>query len=149
MRFVWNSALPLDDVRSSFGALFTNSDYDGIIASKWKGNSFFKHNQPFFRKFFSRGWNFFTRLVLFLPYYDTQTGMKFFKREVIASLRNESFVCKGYSFDAELLFKLKKKRFKIKEKPVIFSHIEGGDFNLSYVFTMFLDIIKVRFGLKG
>jgi len=125
-----------------------NDDYNGIIGSKWKSSSFFKNDQPTLRKIFGRGWNVLTRVLLNLKFEDTQCGAKFFKKNVIESIKEREFNCKGFAFDAELLFAIKNKGFKIKEQFIPSHHIADGTFDLSYIYPMFRDLVKLRLRRK-
>ena len=90
-------------------------DYDGVIASKWKGKKFNEVPEGFTKKFLGRGWNFLIRFLLKLKFKDTQGGAKFFKKEVIDTIDKE-FICDGFEFDVELLHKVNKSNFRINSK---------------------------------
>lgn len=122
--------------------LLKNNQSDGIIISKWLNKSFFKIKEPFLKKFLSRGWNLLSRILLGLTYADTQAGAKFFKKEVIDSI-DKSFICKGFEFDVELLYKIKKKGFKIKEVPMSLNETEGTTFRIRYILSMFNKLAKL------
>ncbi|WP_018291000.1 glycosyltransferase [Verrucomicrobium sp. 3C] len=69
------------------------------------------------RRFLGIGYNWLVRLLLGLPYADTQAGLKGFRREsaerLFPLLRST-----GFSFDVELLFLAKKLGLRIREMPV-------------------------------
>lgn len=115
---------------------------DCVIASKWKKISFLDVSEPFTRKFLSRGWNILVRVLLGLNFNDTQAGAKFLRKKV----KNEigyDFICTHFSFDAEFLFKIKQKGFRVKEIYIPSKHMEGSTFKLSNSFQMFNDLLKV------
>jgi glycosyltransferase involved in cell wall biosynthesis len=115
---------------------------DGAIASRWKKGA--KNNYGLKRKIFSRGFNLATRLILFLPYRDTQCGAKIFKRKAIKSIIDNLGTTR-WAFDIDLLYKLKKSDSKIKEVPTVWKDMEGSNINLSKVpLQMFLAIIRLR-----
>ncbi|MBU2639818.1 MAG: glycosyltransferase [Nanoarchaeota archaeon] len=119
---------------------FGNNDV--IIASKWKDRSFFNVSEPFMRKFSSRTWNLLARFFLNLRFRDTQAGAKFFKKSAFDAI-DKKFICKGFSFDTELLFKFNKADFKIKEVYIKTIHREGSTFAYKQVIPMFKDLLKL------
>ncbi len=117
-------------------------DNDVVTASKWKGRNFFQVTEPFLRKLSSRGWNLLARVLLGLKLRDTQAGAKFFKKSVFDSI-DKNFICSGFSFDVELLYKFKKNNVKIKEVYVKTIHRDGSTFSLKFVFPMFKDLVRL------
>lgn len=115
---------------------------DCVIASKWKNQSFREVTEPPVRKVLSRGWNTLVRIMLGLNYYDTQAGAKFCQRKVVEGIGYD-FVSRDFTFDAELLYKIKNKRFKIKEVYVPSKHIKGSTFKLRHSIPMFINLVKV------
>lgn len=116
---------------------------DCIIGSKWKNRKFSQIDEPVVRKILSRGWNILVRVYLGLHFKDTQAGAKFFRKVVLGSI-DYDFVSKGFAFDAELLWKIKKKDFGIEEVYIPSKYIEGTTFKLYNCFLMFLDLIRMR-----
>jgi|SRR3989344_5017582 len=116
--------------------------FDCIIASKWKERNFFRVNEPFLRKILSRGWNILTRLLLKLHYNDTQAGAKFFKKSVIGKIGYD-FISKGFAFDIELLNRIKKNNFIIKEVYIPSKFVEGSTFRIKHCPNMLKDLLKV------
>ena len=92
--------------------------YDCVIASKWLNNNLVKVNETFFKKFYGRIWNLIINLLFKLNVKDSQAGMKFFRRDVLDKINTKDFICKGFDFDVELLHKIKKNGFSIKEVGV-------------------------------
>ncbi len=119
--------------------------YDAVIASKWKDKNFFEVQSSFTRKIGSRFWNFFVRLLVGIDFKDTQAGLKFFKREVIDSILKEDFICCGFDFDVELLYKIKKMGFKIKEVYTPIKDSGKSTFNMRYSTKMFSKLLKFYF----
>lgn len=115
---------------------------DCVIASKWKNQRFKDVTEPLTRKALSRGWNYLVRIMLGLNYEDTQAGAKFCKDKVLESI-GYNFVSKDFTFDAELLLKIKQKRYKIKEVFVPSKHTKGSTFKLRYSIPMFIKLVKV------
>ena len=122
--------------------LMTFSTFDCVIASKWKGKNTFQVDEPFLRKLMSRGWNLLVRVFLNLKYRDTQAGAKFFKKKVRENIGCD-FISRGFAFDVELLNKIKKGGFRVKEVYIPSRFVEGSTFSLKYCGNMFRDLLKI------
>ncbi|MDP2628568.1 MAG: glycosyltransferase, partial [Nanoarchaeota archaeon] len=119
-----------------------SKNYDGIIASRGLKESVVKTS--LMRKITSRGFNFLTRSILFLNFSDTQCGAKIFKRKAIEDIIDGIGITQ-WAFDIDLLFRLKKKGFKIGEIPTKWEDKEYSKLNLTRVpLQMFLAIIRLR-----
>lgn len=117
-------------------------DYDGAIASRGLRKSIVKTS--FSRKMTNKGFNFIVRLFLFLPYKDTQCGAKIFKRNALIKVINKIGITK-WAFDVDLLYKLRKNRFKIKEIPTVWYDKEGSKIEVGRTsLQMFLAILRLR-----
>jgi glycosyltransferase involved in cell wall biosynthesis len=119
---------------------------DCVIASKWKGRSFFTVNWPLKRKISSRAWNLLVNTLLNLNIDDTQAGAKFMKKSVYDAI-DKDFISRGWEMDVELLYKIKKKGYKIKEIYTPVKPIERiSTFNMKKAPEMFINLIKIRLG---
>ena len=117
-------------------------EYDGVIASKWKGRRFREVPEQFSKKVLGRGWNFLTKLFLKLKFKDTQGGAKFFRKEVIDKI-DKDFICDGFEFDVELLYKINKNNFRILEHYLPLNRNESSTFKFKYIFKMFNKLLKI------
>ncbi|MDD5178469.1 MAG: glycosyltransferase family 2 protein [Candidatus Nanoarchaeia archaeon] len=140
-----DDAFHLDFIKKMLGCL---GKYDVVMASKWKGKGFMRVDEPFVKKLASRGWNVFVRILFGLNIRDTQAGAKFFKKEFLDKINFNDFICTNFSFDVELLYKLRKENAKMLEMFVPTFHMEGSTFKMIYAWPMFLNILKLRFGRK-
>lgn len=86
---------------------------DLVIVTKFKKGRL-KLQSSTLRRIFSLGDSFVSRFLFGLKFSDTQAGAKFMKKEVWNKL-NKDFVSKGFEFDIELLYKLKKINSRIIE----------------------------------
>lgn len=129
-----------DDVKRMFDAL---PCADVVIASRWLKDSRIIVKQPLKRRISSRFFNIFARVVFGLGYNDTQCGAKVFWKEVIRDVFND-LKTKGFEFDVELLWRLKKKGYSITEFPITWKHSDGSSFSLSKAPRMLLSLLKVR-----
>jgi len=140
-----------DDAFESKGIKFLFSqiklnECDCAIASKWKDANFFEVPETFIRKVASRVWNNLVKTLFMLNLEDTQGGAKFLKRIVFENIGTD-FYCKGFEMDVELLWRISKKRYSIKEVFVKSSQFKESTFNLIYSLPMFFHILRLR--LKG
>lgn len=71
---------------------------------------------------------------------DTQCGCKAFRREALEMVLH-TVESKGFEFDAELLFRIKRKGYTIGEVPVVWSYKSGSKLNL------FKDTLKMGKGV--
>lgn len=118
--------------------------YDGVIASRWRKDSYIKTKQTLLRKITSQGFNFLTRSILFLPYSDTQCGAKIFNRKALESVVGGLGITK-WAFDIDLLCRLKSRKFRVIEIPTIWEDKKESKLNLTKVpFQMFASIIRLR-----
>jgi glycosyltransferase involved in cell wall biosynthesis len=118
--------------------------YDGAIASRWLKGSVIKTKQTIMRIITSRGFNFLVRALLFLSYKDTQCGAKLFKRKAVQSIIGDIGITK-WAFDIDLLFKMKRKGFNIKEIPTIWEDKKESKLDLFRTpLQMFLALVRLR-----
>ena len=117
---------------------------DAVIGSRWLRGSVIIKKQDLIRIILGRAYNILVRLILNLPFKDTQCASKIFKRNAILSILPEIEVT-NFSFDAALLYKLNREGFKIKEEPIIWENKGGSTVKITKdVPKMLLAIIKIR-----
>ena len=119
---------------------------DVVVGSK--RHKYSQVQYPWHRRIVS--WVYFTIVKLFigLPITDTQTGMKLFKREVLAEALSRMLV-KTYAFDLELLAIAHQRGAKIAEAPVIIRFgSKFGALSPKTVKVMALDSLAVFYRLK-
>lgn len=119
------------------------SDADGVIASRRVKGSQILIKQSLKRRIASKSFNIIVRIIFGLHFKDTQCGAKVFRKEAIKDVLSE-LKTKGFEFDVELLWRLKKKGYKIIEFPITWKHSEGSTFSLSNAPKMFFSLLKVR-----
>jgi glycosyltransferase involved in cell wall biosynthesis len=99
--------------------------------------------QPSYRKVLGIGFNLLVNLLFGLGLADTQCGAKFFSKRAAPVM--QSVECNFFEFDVELLWRAKKKGFKIKEVPIVWTDSPNGSVHLNSVPKMFWGILKLRF----
>ena len=130
---------------NAFYDLINNiNNYDGIIASRWMKDSIINAKQPLLKRIGSRGFNFLVRLLFNLNFRDTQCGAKLFKKYAIKDILNDLKLT-SWAFDINLLYSLKRKKYKIKETPTEWNAVKASHFNLFRAIPeMFLGLIRLR-----
>ena len=111
---------PIDEADRLFAAI-EQDGADIAIGSRWLATSRQTHRQPLYRQFFGRCFNALTRMVMRLPYADTQCGFKAFTRDAAQTVFQLQTI-ERWGFDPEILFIARKRRFKVKEVPVSWAH---------------------------
>jgi len=119
------------------------SSCDAAIGSRWIPGSELRVPQSLLRRLESRGFNLFIRVLFGLAYHDTQCGAKVFKKSAIDAVLANMVSC-GFEFDVELLWRLCRAGFVIREIPVRWqnkgdSRVEGRD-----VLRMLAGLIRIR-----
>ncbi len=118
--------------------------WDGVIASRWMKGSQVKTPQTFLRRVLSRGFNILNRGILFLHFTDTQCGAKLFTPQALEKVIPQLGLTQ-WSFDIEILFRMKKAGFRVHEIPTIWEDQKDSRLNVIKVpFQMFTSIVRLR-----
>ncbi len=137
-----DESIGIKDLKNLLDAL-SEVDVGAVIASRWLKASKIIKKQPLRRRIASRVFNILIRVIFNLPFKDTQCGAKVFRKDLIKDILSE-IKANGFEFDVELLWKLKKRGYKIKEIPITWKHEEKSSFKLSYAPQMLLSLLKIR-----
>lgn len=143
-----DQATPIEEI-NKFLPKF-NQGYDIVIGSR-SG----RKGAPFIRKSMAWGFSMARRLVLGLPFKDTQCGFKGFTRQAINVIfplllsRWQNKKVKGGAvnagFDVETLFVAKVKKFKVAEVPVEWYHVGTERVQaISDSWEALKDILRIR-----
>lgn len=117
---------------------------DGVIASRWMPGSVVPARLPPVRRFASRSWNLMVRLLLALPYHDTQCGAKFFRSYALQDVLHRVEVM-NWAFDVAILFHLRRAGFSIVEVPVTWRHDDRSKLPLVETMAdMFVSLLAMR-----
>jgi hypothetical protein len=76
----------------------------------------------------SRIFNYWIRALFMFPYRDTQCGAKIFKKYALQKVVSSLLITK-WAFDVDLLYNLRKHKFKINEVPTAWSDKEYSKIN--------------------
>ena len=110
---------PIEEAERLFSAIAEGADI--AIGSRWLATSRQTHRQPLYRQIFGRCFNLLTRMIMRLPYADTQCGFKAFTRDAAQTVF-QLMTIERWGFDPEILFIARKRHFRVKEVPVSWAH---------------------------
>lgn len=133
---------PIEESGKLIGAL--KNGYDVAIGSRALNRSLISTHESVFREFAGIIFNKIVRVVLWLPFVDTQCGFKAFRRErcrIIFELQR----IERFGFDPELLYLARHYGLRAIEIPVRWGH--SPDTKVSMLrdsLKMFIDIFAIR-----
>jgi len=119
-------------------------DVDVVIGSRWLPGANILVKQSLKRRITSRGFNLLVRLLLGLPFKDTQCSAKAFTKraidEVVSQLQTNNF-----AFDVELLYRLRKNGHQVKEVPTTWENKDGSTLSITKAIpTMLFTVVRLR-----
>ncbi len=105
-------------------------NYDLVIGSRYiSGVNVI--NWPMSRLLLSYYANVYTRIITRLPLRDATGGFKCFRREVLEAIDLDDVQSSGYTFQIEMSLRVWRKKFSIKEIPIIFVDRIAGTSKMS------------------
>ncbi|MDE3103638.1 MAG: glycosyltransferase family 2 protein [Acidobacteriota bacterium] len=119
---------PMEEAERLMQALREGADV--AIGSRWLERARQTIQQPLYRQFFGRCFNWITRTVMGLPFKDTQCGFKAFRRDAAQVIFRLQRI-ERWGFDPEILFIARKLKYSIREVPVTWGHDERS--RMSYL----------------
>lgn len=121
-------------------------DCDVAWGSRSIGESRIERREPVHWELVGKVYGMLAKVFFFSPVIDVQCGYKAFKREVLEDVfdRVQSL---GLAYDLDLLMRIKKNGYKIKEVPIVWTHVEGSPTHaaLSNSVSMGLEMVRTRF----
>jgi glycosyltransferase involved in cell wall biosynthesis len=135
----------VDEMKRLF---FSLSTADGAIGSRWIYGSTLKVRQSILRQMESRAFNLIIRIFFGLSYHDTQCGAKVFKKSAIDAVL-PNMISRGFEFDVELLWRLKRAGFRITEVPIEWQNKGDSRVRKRDMIGMLWGLFRVRFGVGG
>ena len=145
---------PISELKK-FSIWATDHNYDIVIGSR-EGAGAVRLNEPFYRHFMGRVFNFFVQILLLPGVSDSQCGFKLFKREVAKKLfsnlqtsTNKQEIKNAYTgaWDVEILYIAKLLNYKIRVVSVTWSHVKTTKVSVirdSYKMLKEILIIKIK-----
>jgi hypothetical protein len=121
-----------------------NNGYDVAIGSRAMDRSLISTRQSIFREAAGIIFNKIVRIVLRLPFVDTQCGFKAFRRERTRIIFEQQRI-EGFGFDPELLYLARHHGLRAIEIPVRWGHSPATKVNMmGDSLKMFVDIFTIR-----
>jgi len=118
--------------------------YDVAIGSRAIDRSLIQVHESAFREFAGIVFNKIVRIVLWLPFVDTQCGFKAFDRERSRIIFEQQRI-ERFGFDPELLYLARHHGLKVVEIPVRWSHSPATKISMMRdSFQMFADVLIIR-----
>lgn len=124
-------------------------DSDFVVGSRYlKGVSVL--NWSIIRLNISFAANRYIRLITGMPFFDCTSGYRGFRREVIPILFSSGIKASGYAFLVETLYGVWKRKYSIKEVPIVFEERNEGDSKISaeVFFESLITPIRLRLSQK-
>lgn len=132
---------PIEEADKLIAAL---RDCDVAIGSRALDRSLISVHESGFREFAGIVFNKIVRIVLWLPFVDTQCGFKAFRRERCKIIFDQQRI-ERFGFDPELLYLSRHHGLKSAEIPVRWAHSPATKVNmLRDSVQMFLDVFTIR-----
>jgi dolichol-phosphate mannosyltransferase len=105
-------------------------------------------NWPLDRQILSYGASLYVRFITWMPVKDPTAGFICYRRRVLAALDLDSIKFTGYAFQIEMKYRSYRKKFKIKEVPILFKdRIEGtSKMSKGIIKEAVLGVLKMRLG---
>ncbi len=119
---------PIEEAERLFAAISNGADI--AIGSRWLESGRQTQRQPLYRQLFGRCFNLVCRMVMNLPFADTQCGFKAFTRSAAQTVFQLQTI-ERWGFDPEILFIALKRGFRVVEVPVSWAHDERS--RMSYL----------------
>jgi dolichyl-phosphate beta-glucosyltransferase len=132
---------PIEEADKLLGALH---GHEVAIGSRAMDRSLIQVHESPFREFAGIVFNRIVRIVLRLPFVDTQCGFKAFRREPCRILFEQQRI-ERFGFDPELLYLARHHRLRAIEIPVLWSHSPATKINMMRdSIQMFVDVFTIR-----
>src|SRR6201993_2617042 len=124
--------------------------YDVAIGSRAVNRELIEVHESKFREFAGIIFNKIVRIILWLPFVDTQCGFKAFRRERCAIIFEQQRI-ERFGFDPELLYLARHHGLRAVEIPVRWGHSPATKVSMLHdSIQMFLDVFTIRWNsLRG
>jgi hypothetical protein len=133
---------PIEEADKLLNALEDN--FDVAIGSRAMDRSLISVHESAFREFAGIIFNKIVRIILRLPFVDTQCGFKAFRRERCRIIFEQQRI-ERFGFDPELLYLARHHGLRAVEIPVRWAHSPATKVNmLRDSVQMFIDVFTIR-----
>lgn len=118
------------------------ADHDVLIASRAVAGADLVARQPWWREVSGRFFNLLVRLIVGLPFRDTQCGFKCFRAPAAALFMDVA--TDGWAFDVEILARVRRAGLRIIELPVRWRHDATTTVRAGALFGIMRDLWRIR-----
>jgi len=138
---------PIEEAEKLLGVM---QSCDVAIGSRAVDRGLIEVHESLFREFAGIVFNRIVRVILWLPFVDTQCGFKAFRRERCQIIFEQQTI-ERFGFDPELLYLARRHGLSIKEVPVRWSHSPATKINMFRDSAMmFVEVFVIRWNaLRG
>ena len=137
--------IPAKLLKSYYKIMNGSRNPDILIGSKRHYNS--QVNYPFIRRLMSFGIQTVNRLLFGFVILDTQSGLKFFKRNVIKDILPYLHT-NGFAIDLEILSLAQKRGYKILECPIQIRQSFNSTIKIIDIIKMFYNVLGIWYRKK-
>lgn len=122
-------------------------EYDIVIGSRFYAGKLSIVNWPLSRLILSLMASIYVRIITGMKLWDSTTGYKCFRRQVLENLPLDRVKSEGYSFQIEMNFRAARMGYRVGEVPIIFAdRTEGGSkMSRKIVFEAIWRVWQLRF----
>jgi glycosyltransferase involved in cell wall biosynthesis len=134
---------PIDELHKLYD-IAERDPADIVIGSRAIDRRYIERHQSRFREIGGIAFNGLVRIGLGLKLHDTQCGFKLFHRDRTRSIFEEQTI-DGFGFDPEILFLAARRRLRIREVPVRWSHADDTKVRvIRDGLRMIADLVRIR-----
>lgn len=154
-RFICDAdlSMPIEELQKFIPPVL--QQFDIAIASR-EAPGAVRYNEPPYRHIGGRAVNFIIQLLILPGLNDTQCGFKCFRAEIAEAIFRQQTLA-GWSFDIEILYLARRKKFTIKEIPIHWyfdadskvSAVRDAVRMISDIFRIHLNAIRGRYDLTS
>ncbi|MFC2162076.1 polyprenol monophosphomannose synthase [Candidatus Altiarchaeota archaeon] len=118
---------------------------DVVVGSRYAEGGDTEH-KIFIQNNLSRLSNIYNKILLGLDVHDSSGGYKCYTRKALEAIDLDGFISTGYSVGAELLYRMRKAGFSMKEVPIVFKPRASGESKLNWniILKYPIDVLKLR-----
>ncbi|QQR92103.1 MAG: glycosyltransferase [Candidatus Iainarchaeum archaeon] len=121
--------------------LLSNARVGAVIASRQVPGATMHPAQPFFRRFLGLGFSVLRELLFNLGVKDSQCGAKLFRKDALLPFGLKT---NGFTFDVELLYRVRQSGFSIVEIPIAWNDRAGSTVKFFSPIHMLVELISLR-----
>lgn len=104
-----------------------------------------KNKPPWWRILLGKTYGYMIMIVFLSKFYDVQSGYKAFRRNVLENVFSK-VKSLGIEYDLELLVRIRKAGYKIKQPKIYWKHVEGSPSYepIPHIYTYTRELIRIK-----